>query len=433
MSHQSTDDYRQMAKERYTTVKMNTPTTSSTTNNNNVNLPTAYILYFLGGTFGLHHAYLNRPNQALAWYSTLGMFGIGLLRDLFKIPYYVSICRDDQERDVTARVRAAHVEARDGISPWSFGRMILMIIFGSYFGFLTSCLVALPRKEENDSGDALWWTNVVYGLLRAFGCAIGIWLVGNMGEEMIYTTKVPKEDGTFHQPDDNLQKGEFMKLTQWCTGSFILLNSPALGGIIYAVRRRKYRPTMTPQQSSMKRVGKHIMKCIVFSALMTIAIYNHGSINFNGHNYRLSDAVKNAINSNFWKEFDFEQFRQQQQSSSGGGSDYLKKAFDISGERSARRTLGVARNATHAEVRSAYKKLALKYHPDKIGTDATEKEIEETNRQFVKVQEAYDVLNSIEQDRKKKERGATTEEGASNGGNSGSGHRTSGAYRGDEM
>ena len=353
-----------------------------------------------------------------------------MLRDLFKIPYYVSLCRDDQQRDVTARARAANVEARDGIPPWSFGRMIMMIVFGTYFGFLISCLVALPRKEENDSGDVLWWTNVVYGLLRATGCSIGIWLVGNMGEEMIYTTKVSKEGDTLLQPDDNLQKGEFMKLTQWCTGSFILLNSPALGGIIYAVRRRRYRPSMTPQQSSIKRIWKHIMKCTVFSALMTIAIYNHGSINFNGHNVYLSDAVKNAMNSNFWKEFDFEQFRQQQQSSSGGGSDYLKKAFDISGERSSRRVLGVSRNASHAEVRSAYKKLALKHHPDKIGADATEKEIEETNRQFVKVQEAYDLLSGIEQDRKKKERGATTEE--AHGGSSSSGHRTSGAYRGDD-
>ena len=76
--------------------------------------------------------------------------------------------------------------------------------------------------------------------------------------------------------------------------------------------------------------------------------------------------------------------------------------------------------------------MALKYHPDKVGTDATEQEIEETNRQFVKVQEAYDILNGIEQDRKKKKRGATTEEAS--GGGSSSDHRTSSAYRGgDEM
>ena len=423
--------YRQMAKERYTTVK-STPTINNNNNNNNVNLSTAYILYIFGGTFGLHHAYLNRPNQALAWYTTLGLFGVvGMLRDLFKIPYYVSLCNDDQQqRDVTARVRAANVEARGGIPPWSFGRIILMVIFGTYFGFLVSCLVALPRKEEDGSDNVLWWTNVVYGLLRVFGCAIGIWLVGNMGDEMILTTNnAPKEGEKTLQQYDEKQKGEFMRLTQWCTGSFILLNSPALGGIMYAVRKRRYRPTMAPQQSSTRRVWKHIVKCTVFSALMTIAIYNHGSINFNGHNVYLSDAVKNAINSNFWKEFDWEQFRQQQQSSSGGGSDYLKKAFDISGERAARRALGVGRYATYAEVRSAYKKLALKYHPDKVGADATEKEIKETNQQFVKVQEAYDLLYGIEQDRKKKERGETAEAPGSGS----SGRRTSGTYRGDEM
>ena len=139
---------------------------------------------------------------------------------------------------------------------------------------------------------------------------------------------------------------------------------------------------------------------------MTIAAVNHGSIIVNGNRVYLQDALKNALHSNFWKEFDWEKFREQQQSSSGGGSDYLKNAFDISGERAARRTLGVARDATHSEIRSAYKKLALKYHPDKIGSDATEKEIEEANRQFNKVQEAYDVLNSIEQVRKKRNRDA---------------------------
>ena len=76
----------------------------------------------------------------------------------------------------------------------------------------------------------------------------------------------------------------------------------------------------------------------------------------------------------------------------------------MGGERAARRTLGVARDASHSDLRSAYKKLALKYHPDKIGSDATDGEIEEANRQFNKVQEAYEILNDIEQARKKRER-----------------------------
>lgn len=56
--------------------------------------------------------------------------------------------------------------------------------------------------------------------------------------------------------------------------------------------------------------------------------------------------------------------------------------------------LGVSRNATQQEIRSAYRKLARKYHPDlnKDDKDAAEK--------FKRVQEAYEVLS----DPKKRER-----------------------------
>ena len=48
--------------------------------------------------------------------------------------------------------------------------------------------------------------------------------------------------------------------------------------------------------------------------------------------------------------------------------------------------LGIKRNATESEVNKAYKKLAVKYHPDKNPGD---KELAEEN--FKKVSEAYEV------------------------------------------
>lgn len=58
----------------------------------------------------------------------------------------------------------------------------------------------------------------------------------------------------------------------------------------------------------------------------------------------------------------------------------------------AQNTLGVKANATIEEIKSAYRELAMKFHPDKLSANATPKEIEEANENFRIITEAYKFL-----------------------------------------
>ena len=50
-------------------------------------------------------------------------------------------------------------------------------------------------------------------------------------------------------------------------------------------------------------------------------------------------------------------------------------------------TLGVARNASDADIKKAYRRLAMKYHPDRNPGDKT------TEARFKDAKEAYEVLS----------------------------------------
>lgn len=56
--------------------------------------------------------------------------------------------------------------------------------------------------------------------------------------------------------------------------------------------------------------------------------------------------------------------------------------------------LGVAKDASEADIKRAYKKLALKWHPDKNPED---KDL--AQRKFIAVQQAYEVLGDADKRR----------------------------------
>ncbi len=64
------------------------------------------------------------------------------------------------------------------------------------------------------------------------------------------------------------------------------------------------------------------------------------------------------------------------------------------------KTLGVAKTATASEIKKAYRKLAVKYHPDKTKDDKVAEE------KFKEVTEAYEVLKDSDKRKKYDELGA---------------------------
>ena len=54
--------------------------------------------------------------------------------------------------------------------------------------------------------------------------------------------------------------------------------------------------------------------------------------------------------------------------------------------------LGVSRNASQEEIKKAYKKLAIKWHPDKHKEETKD----EAEKRFKEISEAYQVLSDNE-------------------------------------
>ncbi|KAK1801882.1 hypothetical protein P4O66_022520, partial [Electrophorus voltai] len=85
-----------------------------------------YALWAMGGPLGLHHLYLRRDSHALLWMLTLGGFGVGWLREFYRIPDYVREAK--REAEGVRHSRAAC--PRMGLARFA-GQVCVGIYFGS--------------------------------------------------------------------------------------------------------------------------------------------------------------------------------------------------------------------------------------------------------------------------------------------------------------
>ena len=107
-----------------------------------------YLLWALGGPWGLHHMYLGRYRHAFLWMTTLGGFlGLGWLRDVWRIPDYV--IESNAGPDYVERM--IHTMKRYPKPPVNVTRLIVQIAYGTLVGI--AVVAGLPQDLiEGDMG-----------------------------------------------------------------------------------------------------------------------------------------------------------------------------------------------------------------------------------------------------------------------------------------
>ncbi len=339
-----------------------------------------YLLWLIGGTFGLHHFYLNRNIHGFIWLCLPGgYFGLGWFRDLWRIPSYVREANNDPTylRDLAEQMRARKKP------PFSFARAIGQLIVGNVFGQLAGMFI--PGPEDLDGLDIIF----VGDLLAPAATALGITLVGNIG----------KERGSIWWP---LFACYFMTPFYMMGYSTYLLTT-IVGIIAFQTMSRSWRRQVREPVGFCKRAFIISICISLYVGLWGSYIYfNMKIVTKDGDRIKFRDAVGNFIQSPAFQEFQgtvkhlwshFLEF--------GFSSTFqqLIESLDPLGEAHALKVLELERGVTQDDIRSRYRELSKKWHPDKF---QTEEEKNEAHEKFVQVQQAYERLSSIKKRRKTK-------------------------------
>ena len=337
-----------------------------------------YMLWFFFGWLGLHHLYLGRDRQAFVWLTTFGgFFGVGWMRDLWRIPDYVDEANQEAYFMYSLRNKMKH-RKKPSLNITRFAGEMMA---GYFYGILAQ--LAIPEQVPT----------VVQGVIVCATTTMGVHIVGNIG----------CEKGAFKKPF----------LITMCTG-FVLqtLFGPG-GGFSYCVLAcacsfnyyNEYDDALT-NSPFCYRLGKLFVGCMLVMSLWFSFLYFNSTITIASTNEKipLRDAIGHFFTSPAW--LDFKETLSRLYKEGGNGSwgnayDELVESIDPTGEKNAYKVLGISSSSSDDEIRTAYKKLVVKWHPDR----AKEDDKSRYEKMFIKIQQAYELLSTRRKDfKQRKER-----------------------------
>uniref|UniRef100_W5L0K6 DnaJ homolog subfamily C member 22 n=1 Tax=Astyanax mexicanus TaxID=7994 RepID=W5L0K6_ASTMX len=333
----------------------------------------AYALWAVGGPMGLHHLYLRRDSHALLWMLTLGGFGVGWMREFFRLPAYVSEAKKKPEEVKRSSTTAP---------PVGLFRFAGQICVGIYFGSVA--LISLQSLS------------FFYLIVLPLSVGAGIHLVSCVGQQT-----------------SDLQK----TLTTCIITSSIFYGStlsPLPISIAASVTAAKNRRFKAKQRSGGQpepmgpRLFRLSLAVLAFSAPLGYAVFHNTTATL----YYISDCLA-AILEMFWffpwlrGALEYVLLLPYQILCALTGGRYYeeswRKVLEIllneysKREMDALKVLSVSEGATLEEITTSYRDLVKLWHPDH-----NPKQQDEAQQMFIQIQEAYETLMNRHRPRKRK-------------------------------
>ncbi|XP_041860858.1 dnaJ homolog subfamily C member 22 [Melanotaenia boesemani] len=320
----------------------------------------AYALWVVGGPMGLHHLYLGRDSHALLWMLTLGGFGFGWMREVIRIPGYVSEANknEEKERKITHNIPP--------VSPVRFAGQVCV---GIYFG--TVALIGLNSLS------------FFYLIVLPLSVGAGVHLVSNVGQQT-----------------SDLQKtlAACLVTSPIFYGSTLSPLPISLAASVTASQNRRFKPPRTP--GSTRKLGPRLYRLglawLAFSAPLGYCIFHNTTATL----YYLSDSIA-ALLDIFWflpwlrdvLEYILLMPYRILCALAGGGyhEEAWRKVLEIllkeytQREKEALQVLSLETEASLEEISRNYRELAKTWHPDHNPSKDAE-------AMFMKIQDAYEVL-----------------------------------------
>ena len=378
---------------------MATPPTRSTSSVDAAELVIAYILWFIAPTLGLYHIYLGRDRHCFLHVISFGYFGLGWLRDGWRMPSYL--------RAATASTAwLAHQQSERSLHPtppfWLSARLVACIAFGGHFSLLLRCL--WPPADESPLPPLMdaW---MIAGL-GALGTALGVHLVGTIAphEARFLPTLIGCAAGTALAAaarQQARQQGQPDGPTEW------LPLVGAIAGLRYTVR---YAPLQQQRRGGgMVRRTLRIALCVgaVWGGAC-VGVYQHGETTVDTpqgpQKWRVKQGVHNLLRSPVWSQgWQFFRTLLEEEEVRGARESYdwqrawrkAASSMDLTGERHARSVLGIEDDDVEwSTIKQAFRAKALEHHPDKHA-GASEAEREAAAARFRECQEAFDTLKEL--------------------------------------